>query len=82
MHKSQFAEKLKRIPSFFLIAIVRIYQIFISPVYPSCCRFVPTCSVYAIEAFYRHGALKGLLFTSKRILHCNPFCEGGEDPVP
>ena len=65
-----------------MIAIVRWYQKFISPYKPSCCRFTPTCSAYAIEAFEKRGFFMGLLLTVWRILRCNPFCKGGYDPVP
>ena len=47
-----------------------------------CCRFTPTCSEYALTAFERYGAVKGLYLSVKRILRCNPFCKGGYDPVP
>jgi len=66
----------------FFIALVRFYQKCISPLKKPCCRFTPTCSEYAIEAFRKHGALKGLYLSIKRILRCNPFSKGGYDPVP
>lgn len=47
-----------------------------------CCRFTPTCSVYAITALEKHGALKGTALAVWRILRCNPLCKGGYDPVP
>ncbi len=65
-----------------LIRLVRFYQIFISPFFPPSCRFEPTCSQYAIEAIQTHGALKGSWMALKRVGRCNPFCEGGFDPVP
>jgi len=65
-----------------LIAIVRFYQREISPVFPACCRFQPTCSQYAIEAIEKHGPWKGLGLAVWRILRCNPLCKGGYDPVP
>ena len=65
-----------------LIAIVRGYRKFISPLLPPSCRFTPTCSEYAIEAIQKHGAWKGSLLAVWRILRCNPFCRGGYDPVP
>ena len=68
--------------SFLFIAVVRFYKKFISPFFPPCCRFTPTCSSYAIEAVQIHGVVKGLYLTFKRILRCNPFCKGGYDPVP
>lgn len=65
-----------------LIRLLRFYQIFISPFFPPSCRFEPTCSHYAIEAIQTHGALKGGWMALRRIGRCNPFCEGGYDPVP
>ena len=61
---------------------IRAYQICISPLFPSCCRFEPTCSAYALEAIKKYGPVKGLYLSIKRILKCNPFHEGGYDPVP
>ncbi|MBO7293693.1 MAG: membrane protein insertion efficiency factor YidD [Clostridia bacterium] len=64
------------------IWLIRGYQKFISPAKPSCCRFTPTCSAYAIEAFQKRGFLIGLFLTVWRLLRCNPFCRAGYDPVP
>ena len=65
-----------------LIAIVRGYKKYISPLLPPSCRFTQTCSEYAVEALQKHGAWKGSLLAIWRILRCNPFCKGGYDPVP
>ncbi|MEC2311221.1 membrane protein insertion efficiency factor YidD [Bacillus velezensis] len=65
-----------------MIAFIRGYQKFISPLTPPSCRFYPTCSQYGIEAVKTHGALKGGWLTLKRILKCHPFHPGGIDPVP
>ena len=65
-----------------MIAIVGWYQKHVSPYKPPCCRFTPTCSAYALEAFEKRGFWMGLLLTVWRILRCNPFCKGGYDPVP
>lgn len=65
-----------------LTAFVRFYQAVISSVIPPRCRFVPTCSQYAIEAINCHGSAKGSWLTLKRLLKCHPFCAGGFDPVP
>lgn len=65
-----------------LVSLVRGYQIVLSPVLPASCRFFPSCSAYAIEAFERHGALKGTALTIRRLARCQPFCTGGYDPVP
>ena len=64
------------------IFLVRFYQKFISPLKPPCCRFRPTCSAYAIEAFKEWGFIIGFALTAWRILRCNPFSKGGYDPVP
>lgn len=65
-----------------LIRLVKFYQKNISPTKLPCCRFYPTCSVYAIEALREHGAVKGAFLAICRILRCNPLCKGGYDPVP
>ncbi|NLW45369.1 MAG: membrane protein insertion efficiency factor YidD [Syntrophomonadaceae bacterium] len=64
-----------------LIKMIRIYQM-ISRLYPPHCRFVPTCSQYAVDALKKYGTVKGSLLSIKRILRCHPFNEGGYDPVP
>lgn len=65
-----------------LIAVVALYKVLLSPVLPPACRFYPTCSDYAVGAIKKHGPFRGLYMAVKRILRCNPFCEGGYDPVP
>ncbi len=64
------------------ISIIKMYQRFISPLFPSSCKFSPTCSRYGIEAINKYGAFKGMAMTIKRILRCNPFSKGGYDPIP
>lgn len=65
------------------IWLIRFYQKHLSSLkrHPTC-RFTPTCSAYAIEAFTKRGFFAGLILSVWRILRCNPFCEGGYDPVP
>lgn len=65
------------------LAPIRLYQRFISPLkgVPTC-RFIPTCSTYAIEAVHAQGVLKGFFLAMWRVLRCNPLCRGGYDPVP
>ena len=65
-----------------LILGVRAYQVGIGPMLPASCRYYPSCSMYAIEALARHGAIRGSWLTVKRILRCHPFVPGGYDPVP
>jgi putative membrane protein insertion efficiency factor len=64
------------------ILIIRLYRYFISPLFPPSCRFHPTCSAYAQEAFEKHGFLKGSWLSLRRITKCHPFHSGGYDPVP
>ena len=66
----------------FTVYIIRFYKFFISPVLPAACRYYPTCSVYSIQAIKKFGLIKGGFLAMKRILSCNPFFEGGFDPVP
>ncbi len=64
-----------------LIKPIKFYQKYISPLKPPSCRFTPTCSNYAIEAIERFG-FKGVILAVWRVLRCNPYSKGGEDPVP
>jgi putative membrane protein insertion efficiency factor len=65
-----------------LIAFIRVYQYAISPMLGPRCRYYPSCSQYAVEALREHGAFRGLGLASWRLLRCNPFSNGGYDPVP
>jgi len=65
-----------------IIWLVKGYQKFLSPLFPGCCRYKPTCSAYMIEAVKTHGALKGLYLGIKRLLRCHPWGGSGYDPVP
>ena len=65
-----------------LLLLIRFYRVFLSPLKPPSCRYVPTCSEYAMIAVEKYGAAKGSLLAIKRILRCHPFHEGGYDPVP
>lgn len=64
------------------IILIKLYQKTLSPLFAGSCRFYPSCSHYGIEAFRVHGFFRGLILTLSRILRCNPFSEGGFDPVP
>ena len=69
-----------RIPRWILMGLVRGYQLMISPHFPSTCRYHPTCSRYALEAFQKYGAVKGLLLTIHRLGRCHPWGGHGYDP--
>ena len=66
----------------FMLKLIRFYQRHISPALGPHCRYVPTCSQYAVEAIEKYGALKGGFLALRRILRCHPFHPGGYDPVP
>lgn len=66
----------------FLKALIRLYQLLLSPWLGGQCRFHPTCSHYAIEAIDRHGSLRGSWLAARRIGRCHPWHAGGFDPVP
>ena len=73
---------LARIPRWCGICLVRFYQCCISPLFPACCRYIPTCSQYTLEAIERFGAFKGTGLAIWRVLRCNPWGGSGYDPVP
>jgi uncharacterized protein len=63
------------------IYLLQIYKRWISPAFPPSCRYVPTCSEYAMEAVERYGALRGMAMAAWRLLRCHPLAKGGFDPV-
>jgi putative membrane protein insertion efficiency factor len=65
-----------------MLALLRWYKRHISPLLRPACRYLPTCSEYAMEAIERHGAFRGGILAVWRVLRCNPFFPGGYDPVP
>lgn len=65
-----------------LLGLVKGYRLLLSPWLGSGCRFEPTCSLYAIGALERHGAMRGSYLTLRRLVRCHPWCDGGHDPVP
>ena len=70
------------IPKFIALFFIAIFKFCISPFIPHACKFSPTCSVYAGEAFDEWGFFSGLKLTTKRLVRCNPKSAGGTDPVP
>ncbi|MDI6642216.1 MAG: membrane protein insertion efficiency factor YidD [Elusimicrobiota bacterium] len=69
--------------SLWLIVLIRIYQSVCKYIFPvPTCRFIPSCSEYAIEAIEKFGVIRGTTLFLKRLLRCHPFCTGGFDPVP
>jgi uncharacterized protein len=64
-----------------LLGLLRLYKRWISPAFPPACRYVPTCSEYAMEAVERHGAVRGGLMAGWRLLRCHPLAKGGLDAV-
>jgi uncharacterized protein len=64
-----------------VIALIRVYQRFISPLFPRRCKYHPTCSAYAVQAIETYGILRGTVLAGWRLLRCNPFSHGGYDPV-
>jgi uncharacterized protein len=73
---------LLRILALPFIALIKLYQWFISPLLGARCRFTPTCSHYGLEAFKKYGIFKGFWLTAKRISRCHPWGGHGYDPVP
>ena len=73
---------LNKVITFPLIILIRGYQLIVSPILGSNCRFMPTCSEYAIESFKSYGLIKGFFLTIKRIGKCHPWGSHGYDPIP
>jgi len=72
---------MKRVANITVLGLLRGYKWMISPFLPPACRYVPTCSEYAVEAVEEYGALRGGLMAFWRVLRCHPFTKGGYDPV-
>ena len=71
-----------QLPRRFLMALVQGYRLLLKPWVGNVCRFEPSCSSYALQALQRHGAAGGTALTAARLLRCQPWCQGGCDPVP
>lgn len=65
-----------------MVGFVRFYQVALSPILPSACRYQPTCSRYAVEALQKHGPFRGFYLTLRRLMSCHPWGGHGHDPVP
>jgi putative membrane protein insertion efficiency factor len=78
----QIAVSLLRLPQGLLIALVKGYRLLLSPALGSACRFEPSCSAYSLQALQQHGAAGGSYLTLRRLARCQPWCDGGMDPVP
>ena len=72
---------LRNLMIWIVLKLIRFYQLAISPHFPSCCRYVPTCSAYAYEAVQKYGIFRGGFMAFKRLLRCHPLHRGGYDPV-
>jgi len=79
---NRYMNTIRKIMIFPFVFLIRFYQICISPLTPAACRFTPTCSQYALEAFRKYGIVKGFYLSIRRILRCHPWGGHGYDPVP
>ena len=73
---------LYHLPRRALMTLVKAYRLLLSPWLGSACRFEPTCSAYSLQALEQHGAIAGATLTLYRLVRCQPWCQGGHDPVP
>ncbi|OPX27803.1 MAG: membrane protein insertion efficiency factor YidD [Candidatus Cloacimonas sp. 4484_140] len=77
----KFLKNVNKIINSFFILLITVYQKIISPIFPDTCRFYPSCSAYAKNAFQKYGFLKAMYLSSWRLLRCNPWSRGGYDPL-
>jgi putative membrane protein insertion efficiency factor len=75
-------DAITRLPQQLLLALVQGYRLLLKPWLGNACRFEPTCSAYALQALQQHGAVVGSALSAGRVLRCQPWCDGGCDPVP
>jgi uncharacterized protein len=73
---------LQRLSVLVLQVLIRVYQLLLSPLLPPSCRYLPSCSDYAVEAIGRHGAIVGVGLAARRLARCHPWGSSGYDPVP
>ena len=81
MQKGTIVAVARKIVLWLILKIIRFYQYAVSPHFPPCCRFFPSCSSYAYEAVQKHGIFQGIFMALRRLLRCHPFHPGGYDPV-
>lgn len=72
---------MRKILTLLIVGAIKFYRLFISPLKPPSCRFIPTCSEYALTAIEKYGIARGLVMAVRRILRCHPFHPGGYDPI-
>ena len=72
----------QRVAILVLQSLIRVYQLVVSPLFPPSCRYLPSCSDYAVEAIGRHGAIVGIGLAARRLARCQPWGSSGYDPVP
>ena len=75
-------QSLRRVATLGLQGLIRVYQLLLSPLLPPSCRYLPSCSDYAVEAIGRHGAIVGVGLAARRLARCHPWGSSGYDPVP
>lgn len=76
------ASLLRRVTIWPFVALIYVYKVTLAPFLGGQCRFSPTCSTYALEAYREHGVVRGTILTVRRVARCHPFSRGGYDPVP
>ena len=81
-NKGRLITLIKRVPCLIAVFLIKFYKTVISPLFPSSCRFIPSCSEYGLIAFQRYEFKKAFMLTTKRILRCRPGGPKGYDPVP
>ena len=79
---NKLSSAMYRLPAQVLMGLVKSYRLLLSPWLGGACRFEPTCSAYSLQALEQHGAVAGSYFTLYRLARCQPWCDGGHDPVP
>jgi putative membrane protein insertion efficiency factor len=75
-------QSLRKVATLGLQGLIRVYQLVLSPLLPPSCRYLPSCSDYAVEAIGRHGAIVGVGLAARRLARCHPWGSSGYDPVP